>query len=167
MSRGTVLSALRPSLDLDRFDAFMATLVRERGLNAVGGKGGVGDKVMVTMREIGCVYLAMPGGAAPLLSKGAVECLVLGNFSAGRGGGPVSDLEQATRLQFFSTDNPDLEFTAPPSSESLARPRYPKSIGTACASSFGSSNRGCVTCLSRTRTCSNAWLTNWSTDVSM
>ena len=61
-----------------RFDAFMPTLVRGLGLTAIGGKGGVGDEVVAALREVGGVYLAMPGGAAPLLSAGAVERLETG-----------------------------------------------------------------------------------------
>lgn len=75
-----------------RFDAFMPTLVCGLGLTAVGGKGGVGDEVVATMKETGCVYLAMPGGAAPLLSEGAVERLETG----------WDDLIEQFRLSRFS-----------------------------------------------------------------
>lgn len=58
-----------------RFDAFLPTIVRRLGLTAIGGKGGVGDDVVAALAETGGVYFAMPGGASPLLSAGAVERL--------------------------------------------------------------------------------------------
>lgn len=58
-----------------RFDALMPTIVRSLGLTAIGGKGGVGEAVVDALRETGGVYLAMPGGASPLLSAGVVERL--------------------------------------------------------------------------------------------
>lgn len=61
-----------------RFDAFMPRIIRELGLSAVGGKGGMGDGCVAAMREVGCVYFAMPGGASPLLSNGVVERLGTG-----------------------------------------------------------------------------------------
>lgn len=61
-----------------RFDAFMPTIIRELALTSVGGKGGMGPECVAAMRETGCVYFSMPGGAAPLLSAGAVERLETG-----------------------------------------------------------------------------------------
>ncbi len=61
-----------------RFDAFMPTIIRKLGLSATGGKGGMGLASVEAMREVGCVYFSMPGGASPLLSRGAAERLETG-----------------------------------------------------------------------------------------
>lgn len=61
-----------------RFDAFMPRIIRELRLTSTGGKGGMGDACVEAMREVGCVYFAMPGGASPLLSRGVVERLETG-----------------------------------------------------------------------------------------
>lgn len=58
-----------------RFDAYLPMIVRRLGLTAIGGKGGVGEDVVAALQETGGVYLAMPGGASPLLSAGVVERL--------------------------------------------------------------------------------------------
>ncbi|UJQ94720.1 fumarate hydratase C-terminal domain-containing protein [Mariluticola halotolerans] len=61
-----------------RFNAFMPTLIRELGLTSVGGKGGMGAECVAALKEMGCVYFSMPGGASPLLSNGAEERLETG-----------------------------------------------------------------------------------------
>lgn len=61
-----------------RFDAFMPTIIRRLGLTSLGGKGGLGDDVVPVLAEMGCVYFAMPGGASPLLSRGAERRLETG-----------------------------------------------------------------------------------------
>lgn len=61
-----------------RFDAYMPDIIRGLGLTSTGGKGGMGRACVEAMRETGCVYLSMPGGASPLLSEGAVERLETG-----------------------------------------------------------------------------------------
>lgn len=61
-----------------RFDAYMPDIIRRLGLTSTGGKGGMGRACVEAMRETGCVYLSMPGGASPLLSEGAVERLETG-----------------------------------------------------------------------------------------
>lgn len=61
-----------------RFDAFMPTIIRGLGLTSVGGKGGMGPECVDAMKEIGCVYFSMPGGASPLLTDGVVERLETG-----------------------------------------------------------------------------------------
>ncbi|MGX1308182.1 fumarate hydratase subunit beta [Amorphus suaedae] len=61
-----------------RFDAFMPTIIRRLGLTSLGGKGGLGDDVAPVLAEMGCVYFAMPGGASPLLSRGAERRLETG-----------------------------------------------------------------------------------------
>lgn len=61
-----------------RFDAFMPRIIGELRLTSVGGKGGMGAGCIEAMREAGCVYFSMPGGASPLLSNGVVERLETG-----------------------------------------------------------------------------------------
>jgi fumarate hydratase subunit beta len=61
-----------------RFDAIMPAIIRGLGLTSTGGKGGMGQACVKAMQETGCVYFSMPGGASPLLSKGAVERLETG-----------------------------------------------------------------------------------------
>ena len=61
-----------------RFDPFMPALIRALGLTAVGGKGGMSNACAEAMREAGCVYFAMPGGASALLTEGVTERLETG-----------------------------------------------------------------------------------------
>lgn len=61
-----------------RFDAFMPDIIRGLGLTSTGGKGGMSAACVQAMKEVGCVYFSMPGGASPLLSKGVVERLATG-----------------------------------------------------------------------------------------
>lgn len=61
-----------------RFDAFMPTIIRKLGLTSVGGKGGMGAECVAALKDVGSVYFSMPGGASPLLSRGAVERLETG-----------------------------------------------------------------------------------------
>lgn len=61
-----------------RFDAFMPRIIRELGLTSAGGKGGMSADCVEAMRDVGCVYFSMPGGASPLLSDGVVERLETG-----------------------------------------------------------------------------------------
>lgn len=61
-----------------RFDAFMPDIIRRLELTSTGGKGGMGASCVEAMKEVGCVYFAMPGGASPLLSEGVVERLETG-----------------------------------------------------------------------------------------
>jgi fumarate hydratase subunit beta len=59
-----------------RFNGYMPRFIRAFGLRAVGGKGGLDAACAQAMREVGCVYLAFPGGGSPLLSdavKGVVS----------------------------------------------------------------------------------------------
>ena len=61
-----------------RFDALMPRIIRELRLTSAGGKGGMSADCVEAMREVGCVYFSMPGGASPLLSDGVVERLETG-----------------------------------------------------------------------------------------
>jgi fumarate hydratase subunit beta len=56
-----------------RFNRFMPSLIREFGLHAVGGKGGLDAECARAMAEVGCVYLSFLGGGAPLLSAAITE----------------------------------------------------------------------------------------------
>lgn len=58
-----------------RFNALMPEIIRRLSLTAVGGKGGLDAESVAAMQEVGCVYLAFPGGACPLLSD-AIEAVV-------------------------------------------------------------------------------------------
>jgi fumarate hydratase subunit beta len=52
-----------------RFNAHMPRLIRELGLHAVGGKGGLDQSCVEAMQEAGCVYLSFLGGGATLHSE--------------------------------------------------------------------------------------------------
>jgi fumarate hydratase subunit beta len=52
-----------------RFNAHMPRLIRELGLHAVGGKGGLDQSCVEAMQEAGCVYLSFLGGGATLHSQ--------------------------------------------------------------------------------------------------
>lgn len=56
-----------------RFNPYMPRLIRELGLRAVGGKGGLDRACAEAMRDSGCVYLSFLGGGAPLLSDAIEE----------------------------------------------------------------------------------------------
>lgn len=58
-----------------RFAAQMPHMIRRLGLTSVAGKGGLDQASVEAMKETGCVYLAMVGGASPMLS-GAVREVV-------------------------------------------------------------------------------------------
>jgi fumarate hydratase subunit beta len=57
-----------------RFNALMPRLIRHYGLTAVGGKGGLDAACVAAMQEVGCVYLSVLGGGAPLHS-GAIRAV--------------------------------------------------------------------------------------------
>lgn len=56
-----------------RFNALMPTLICGLGLTAIGGKGGLSRDSVEAMREVGCVYFSLIGGASALLSQGVTE----------------------------------------------------------------------------------------------
>jgi fumarate hydratase subunit beta len=58
-----------------RFNPIMPRFIRELGLRAVGGKGGLDAECARAMQEVGCVYLSFLGGGAPLHSD-AIEAVV-------------------------------------------------------------------------------------------
>lgn len=57
-----------------RFNPLMPGIIRSLGLHVVGGKGGLDNACAQAMREAGCVYLSIPGGACALLSE-ALRCV--------------------------------------------------------------------------------------------
>ncbi|NYE25278.1 fumarate hydratase C-terminal domain-containing protein [Pigmentiphaga litoralis] len=61
-----------------RFNPYMPTLIRELGLHAVGGKGGLDAASVAAMKETGCVYLSFLGGGCTLLSEAVKEVLEVG-----------------------------------------------------------------------------------------
>ncbi|MDX3805705.1 fumarate hydratase C-terminal domain-containing protein [Bosea thiooxidans] len=56
-----------------RFNALMPGLIRRLGLTLVGGKGGLSMECVEAMREVGCVYFSVIGGASALMSMGLEE----------------------------------------------------------------------------------------------
>lgn len=58
-----------------RFAGQMPTLIRHLGLTTVAGKGGLDAASVEAMRETGCVYLSMVGGASSMLSSAVTEVI--------------------------------------------------------------------------------------------
>ena len=56
-----------------REEPYLAGIIRQYGIKAVIGKGGMGPKTAAACREHGCVYLQAVGGAAQVLAEGVVE----------------------------------------------------------------------------------------------
>lgn len=52
-----------------RHEPYQAKIIREHGLRAVIGKGGMGEGTIAACRECGCVYLHAVGGAAQVLAE--------------------------------------------------------------------------------------------------
>ncbi len=52
-----------------REEPYQAEIIKEHGLRAVIGKGGMGDKTKKACQEYGCVYLHAVGGAAQVLAE--------------------------------------------------------------------------------------------------
>jgi fumarate hydratase subunit beta len=58
-----------------RFNALMPDVIRGLGLTAVGGKGGLSRESVEAMREVGCVYFSVVGGASALMSLAVEEII--------------------------------------------------------------------------------------------
>ncbi len=56
-----------------RMNSMEPQTIREFGIRAVVGKGGMDNNTVKAMQEHGCVYLAITGGAAVLAAKGVKE----------------------------------------------------------------------------------------------
>jgi fumarate hydratase class I len=52
-----------------REEPYQAQIIRQVGLRAVIGKGGMGDRTLAACRDHGCVYLHAVGGAAQVLAE--------------------------------------------------------------------------------------------------
>jgi tartrate/fumarate subfamily iron-sulfur-dependent hydro-lyase beta chain len=52
-----------------REEPYQGQVIRELGLRAVIGKGGMGDRTLAACKEFGCVYLHAVGGAAQVLAE--------------------------------------------------------------------------------------------------
>lgn len=61
-----------------RFNDFLPDIVRELSLTSLAGKGGVDMATVEAMRDTGCVYFSMVGGASALLSRGVTERIETG-----------------------------------------------------------------------------------------
>lgn len=53
-----------------RMNSLEPRFIRDLGVRAIIGKGGMSRPTVEAMREHGCVYLAFPGGAAVLAARG-------------------------------------------------------------------------------------------------
>lgn len=51
-----------------REEPYQGQIIRDLGLRAVIGKGGMGDRTLAACKEFGCVYLHAVGGAAQVLA---------------------------------------------------------------------------------------------------
>jgi len=56
----------------NRLDENQVEFVKNTGVKGLVGKGGVGEKIAEEISELGCIYLAFPGGAGALASE-AIE----------------------------------------------------------------------------------------------
>jgi fumarate hydratase subunit beta len=61
-----------------RFNPYMPTLIRELGLHAVGGKGGLDSASVQALRQTGGVYLSFLGGGCTPLTQAVKEVLEVG-----------------------------------------------------------------------------------------
>jgi fumarate hydratase class I len=52
-----------------REEPYQGQIIKEFGLRAVIGKGGMGDRTLAACKEFGCVYLHAIGGAAQVLAE--------------------------------------------------------------------------------------------------
>ncbi|MBC7219211.1 MAG: fumarate hydratase C-terminal domain-containing protein [Hadesarchaea archaeon] len=52
-----------------RLDPMQISFIKSTGIGALIGKGGVGDDVVKEMAQLGCIYLAFPGGAGALAAS--------------------------------------------------------------------------------------------------
>lgn len=61
-----------------RFNPLMPRIIRHFGLRIVMGKGGLDRECAKAMQDVGCVYLSILGGGAPLHSDAIREVVDLG-----------------------------------------------------------------------------------------
>ncbi len=63
-----VVTAAGPTTSI-REEPYQAQIIRDFGVRAVIGKGGMGEQTLAACREYGCVYLHAIGGAAQVLAE--------------------------------------------------------------------------------------------------
>lgn len=56
-----------------RLDDMQVEFVRETGVKALVGKGGIGEKIIPEISSMNCIYLAFTGGAAALAASSIVS----------------------------------------------------------------------------------------------
>ncbi len=71
---GLVIRYMNPTTST-RFNGYMPRFIRDIGLTAVGGKGGLDAESVAAMQDVGCVYFSFLGGGAVLLTD-AIERVV-------------------------------------------------------------------------------------------
>jgi len=62
-----------------RFEEYMPELITRGKVRAVMGKGGLGKQTLEVMKEVGCVYLALPGASVTLVAP-AVKGVTSANW---------------------------------------------------------------------------------------
>jgi fumarate hydratase class I len=65
---GWRVTAAGPTTSI-REEPYQGQIIRDFGVRAVIGKGGMGDRMVEACREYGCVYLHAVGGAAQVLAE--------------------------------------------------------------------------------------------------
>ncbi|MBD3262407.1 MAG: fumarate hydrolyase [Candidatus Altiarchaeales archaeon] len=65
---GNRIVAAGPTTSM-RLEAYQAQVLRDYGVSAVIGKGGMGEETLRALKSFGCVYLAAVGGAATFLAE--------------------------------------------------------------------------------------------------
>ncbi len=65
---GWKVTAAGPTTSI-REEPYQGQIIRDFGVRAVIGKGGMGDRTLAACREHGCVYLHAIGGAAQVLAE--------------------------------------------------------------------------------------------------
>ena len=56
-----------------RTEPYVADIIRDFGVRAFIGKGGLGEKTLAACQEYGCVYLSAVGGCAQVLAKAIIK----------------------------------------------------------------------------------------------
>ncbi len=56
-----------------RTEPYVADIIRNFGVRAFIGKGGLGEKTLAACKEHGCVYLSAVGGCAQVLAKAIIK----------------------------------------------------------------------------------------------
>jgi tartrate/fumarate subfamily iron-sulfur-dependent hydro-lyase beta chain len=67
-----IITAAGPTTS-SRTEPYVADIIRDFGVRAFIGKGGLGEKTLAACQEYGCVYLSAVGGCAQVLAKAIVK----------------------------------------------------------------------------------------------